>query len=658
MIKYMDSEKIKSILEETKKTLEKDFSEEKIEKLQTDSLQRNLLRFKKDRIIPLIKDIDHAIEVVKSPVHIGFLGRYSHGKTALLNVLFNLSDEEKLPEGEGVVTSKVTYASFDKDCFDVQALEIKKGGSVKEINLEDLRRRVGRNVDSYDTSGVDYFQMTLPTEGKGDFAKLFADKRIHLVDMPGLGGQYFSDRTETRRYLREMDMVIAVISMLQIKESALNIATMLEDLTIPVIPVLTFCDKWNESDLYEGCDDENEAVARAMDMVQEYFPTIKNIDNIIAVSSYTKTNIPQLRSLILNSIELSTIAISKARNDISPVYKKKLAEYKGEFNTLKANISTVSEGLSSMLKELFKDSLEKDENIVTEVTALSSVKRIERRFPDDVKRSVSSFQSDYRDRVGNLRVATTPEEYSARKGAFKKAINGIIESSNDILKSRFVEYLNVLNDEIQEKIESLHIGRDEKKDLSDKVSEVITYYSEDFSIKECFNYTDISTKETAAFAAYQAKVGVDFLKQMMSDHSTLIMALLGVGLMSVGFLPLGLGKLASLLGAGMIGVAVIVTLTKRPNKTALFKETLENEIIPTLESAFDPIDAKEKVQQYLDSALGKVKEELENNLSSSTKEYNKDKQFLADNKRYLDDTLEELKENLNDILSDIRNESK
>lgn len=188
-----------------KEELENAFSESKIERLSTDEIRTQVNRFKISKVNPIIKDIEQVRKVITSPINIGMLGRYSHGKTALVNALFQLTDECKLPEGEGVVTSKVTYASFSEGFFEPRAYEVRTTGEA-DIVLAELQNCVS---SSNDTSDVNYYKIVLNTDGKS-FAKLFARNNINLVDMPGLGGPYFKDQVVTKKYIRELDMIVAV----------------------------------------------------------------------------------------------------------------------------------------------------------------------------------------------------------------------------------------------------------------------------------------------------------------------------------------------------------------------------------------------------------------------------------------------------------------
>ena len=133
------------ILKDTRNEIEKNFTPEAMEQIQTEGIKRELNRFRSTLIKDIMYELDHTMEVIQSPVFVGLLGRYSHGKSALVNALFSLDETSKLPEGEGVVTSKVTRVDFNKDLYAPEAYEVKKGGVSDMIDVETLRNGVGQS---------------------------------------------------------------------------------------------------------------------------------------------------------------------------------------------------------------------------------------------------------------------------------------------------------------------------------------------------------------------------------------------------------------------------------------------------------------------------------------------------------------------------------
>lgn len=400
----MDKKELNQMLVEAKRDLEHDFNLDALDRIETEEINKSLRRFVTSKVEPLEKKIDHLVEVIKSPVHVGMLGRYSHGKSALVNALFDLGDDSKLPEGDGVVTSKVTYVSFDKDLLDSEAYEVKKGGEEVLINLNELRNSVGRT--DKDTSGINYYKLRLCAENK-DFAQSFARQNINLVDMPGLGGPFFKDQAETRKYVRELDMIIAVIKIDEIMESGLHIDSLIDNCGISVIPVLTFYDKWEESKLYADCKSVDEMLLKAKKEVENNIPSLRPfLGNLIAVSAFTGHNIDALRNLIMNHIESREIAIAKSRTDISPVYRKQLREFQKEFTSFKAELEDLSRNLDSLLKPIIANNGGQQLDIVNEACKSVRVVRAKRALDEEANRAVNEYFRRYQDRIAPLQHAT------------------------------------------------------------------------------------------------------------------------------------------------------------------------------------------------------------------------------------------------------------
>ena len=78
---------IKYKLSDTSDRLSKSINKA-LEKIETDVVKEKVYDFKGSAFSSLQDEIKNAISVLESPIHVGFLGRYSHGKTSLINSLF------------------------------------------------------------------------------------------------------------------------------------------------------------------------------------------------------------------------------------------------------------------------------------------------------------------------------------------------------------------------------------------------------------------------------------------------------------------------------------------------------------------------------------------------------------------------------------------
>jgi hypothetical protein len=86
----------------------------RLERIQPHEIREKVDHFRETEINKINKELNHAVNVLESPVYVGLLGRYSHGKTALVNALFSVEEEYSLPVGEKIVTSKITSTARRK----------------------------------------------------------------------------------------------------------------------------------------------------------------------------------------------------------------------------------------------------------------------------------------------------------------------------------------------------------------------------------------------------------------------------------------------------------------------------------------------------------------------------------------------------------------
>ena len=75
----------------------------KLNNFKFDEVRDKISRFYNAEFKKISKKVDYSAKLLNSPIYVGLLGRYSHGKTALLNSMFNIREDYRLPEGEGVV---------------------------------------------------------------------------------------------------------------------------------------------------------------------------------------------------------------------------------------------------------------------------------------------------------------------------------------------------------------------------------------------------------------------------------------------------------------------------------------------------------------------------------------------------------------------------
>ncbi len=211
------------------------------------------------------------VEVVSaSEIFIGVVGRYSHGKSSLLNaILVGYGEGKKgeiLPTGEGIVTAIPTIIRFRRE---ISEPRFRKGIDGEILTLEDYKSWV-RNPG--DTSVVNALHIEMPV-GDDPFKKELCDKSVVLVDTPGLGGPYWRDISTLKEWMKRFSMVLLVVKATDItKSAAKDVLLFLRDFSKPILPVITFWDVWPNSQLYEDCRDADEAFNRSIELLIENFP--------------------------------------------------------------------------------------------------------------------------------------------------------------------------------------------------------------------------------------------------------------------------------------------------------------------------------------------------------------------------------------------------
>lgn len=240
-------------LEEFQTNVDKTF-DDLVDKLNTPEIKEKIQHFKVIEISKIYKKVSQAIRIISAPVYVGLLGRYSHGKTALINEFFSIREEDSLPEGEGVVTSKITLVAFDSKIGSPRCLQVLRDKTENRVSIETLKASVGGKVVDANTAIIDYYSIKLPTNEP--FSQLFEKKKIHLIDLTGLGSLYFEDAEKALRHIDIIDLLIGVIKITEIEKAREGIERYIRNnLSIPVIPVLTFFDKWQD-DTFTACQTE------------------------------------------------------------------------------------------------------------------------------------------------------------------------------------------------------------------------------------------------------------------------------------------------------------------------------------------------------------------------------------------------------------------
>ena len=640
----MQQEEILKSLNDFEHMIQKNFSEDAVESIETEGLRRSFRGLKNNAIKEIVEDIEHAKSVISSPIYVGLLGRYSHGKSALVNALFKLDDDCRLPEGEGVVTSKVTLVDFD-DYPTAQAFAIVSNEELpRQISINELIGSVGSNNDD-ESICVESYKLTLPTSGRG-FASNFLANNITLVDMPGLGGPYFTDKVTTANYLKYMDMALVVMKVDEIEDSARHIRYFVENLNIPVVPILTYQDLWKKSDLYMDCDDEAAMLAKAQSLIEEHLPSLKKYCvNLIAVSSIKDENgsehknIASLRGIILDQITNKKLAIGKARTEIAPIYKKQVMELSKEFGALKIKLDKL---LADINKE-FNQWLPNSKDILSFEETLNKnvrIKRAKDRFIAEAKRVISDCTREYRERVNEMRSLSSYNDLKNLVDKFEDSVTDRFAIHKSRMSDLNKEYLTVLGEQVQGIIEQMQFDRQTKKDLSNRVENVLetSHFEWDCQYR---NESKVQDDISNAIRTYSANTTINYFSELIKNPTNLLLVGIGLGILII-FPGIPLLKKISLCGLIPLVIAAINVYQAIPTQRRNELNNLKNSLIDALQGGFNEVKWKEYVEETILKYIGEVYEDLESDMSSETDLYNRDtKEFLR-----IKDEIEDGKEEL------------
>ncbi len=422
---------------------------------------------------PLIEQLDNCVRLMKAPVYVGMLGRYSHGKSALVNSLFLMDEDTKLPEGKSVVTSKVTRVSFDDSISYATAYKYYNGSNDREQFAEyaDFRNAAQRQDD--DNSSIAFLEANIPIGEKRNLARNFFQNNIQLIDMPGLGGPYFEDSQKTKDYVNDMDLVVVAIKITEIEESAESVNKFLQNVNCPKIAVLTFYDEAAAHNLYADCNkDMAKIIAKAKNEVDKYFSNLGDSDDIIVVSNKENALVDKVRERIMQKITVQIIATNTSKQEIPVVQKRKSNALKKELESL----SQKALALPKRLEAIIEESIGKDEDAKIDICSIfdsAKIRNKQKKRKSDIEKEIKSFKREQNSVINSILSVDECDSVCQRIG---KESSLLLKNISDC----FEDYKTELRDVADEFISNLHISENEKKEYKKTVKEILNNQSELF----------------------------------------------------------------------------------------------------------------------------------------------------------------------------------
>ena len=470
-----DRNQFRKKLDDVKKTILDKFSNDSVDGFSEPKLKLDLRGINNDYAKDVVAELEYCSNLISAPVYVGMLGRYSHGKSTLVNRLFGLDEHTKLPEGDGIVTSKVTIVAFDKKVSSPEAYKHFRG----EENESEKFSNYGEFQDAAQSkndynSNIAYLEAKITVDEKVVGLKTnFFQHNIQLVDMPGLGGRYFDDEETTQKYLQVIDLVIIAIKITDIKKSAESVDDFLKYIHCPKIVVLTFFDKAAEDNYFSNCKDEEERLSKAKKQVKECFKNIGNTNDIIAVSNSDSELIDKVRNRILSKILVQNYGIGKMQKKTPEVKQRQADELKRKLIDLRQ----MSEDLRKQLESLVEKTVGKDEdkNVdIRNIFDMSSVKKQVTKRKKDIENNIKNFSNDQKREFNSFRDIEEAESICNR------IADAQIELK-DSLNDTFSEYVDSLKDAANDYISDMNISDKNKNDFKKEVKDALSDFKSVFN---------------------------------------------------------------------------------------------------------------------------------------------------------------------------------
>jgi len=616
-------QQINSELQKFQTNVERIF-ERLVSSLETPEFQEKIQHFKDVEINKISRKISQTKEVIDSPIYVGLLGRYSHGKTALINKFFSIGQEYSLPEGSGIVTSKITVVEFDSEISSPVCLQVCRDNTENRVTIEALKASVAGQAIDENTEIIDYYRIKLPA--REPFSELFAKKKINLLDMPGLGGLYFRDNEKTRKYMGYVDMLLVIIKITEIKEASKYIEPYINNLSVPIIPVLTFFDAWRESTAFTTCVNEEEAIFKAKEFIKDQIPSLsKHEIRTIAVSSSTGLNISALRECVLNFVETQNFAVRKVQSETPEVFRRRVGEISKELNKITVDIENSLSKLQREVQGLMPKSQTRFESFE------QAFKRKKDKLTSDSKKKISQcvkeIFSDFKNIGQDITYLNDFNAIRERISRLEQEINStkIVELNTEI-SDLVVNFKTNLSDAVDIYIDGLDIDELRRQELRQSTFGLIE--SSQSNIDNLVEYRSPSILGEKIQEI--TKAGIDVVLDNLTNPEVILPLLLVPIILWLKSLPFIGDNIAPFLDAIIIILAIAfiwrVISSDRTKRLNEAKRKIGERLLASFDKQKFINDSHQSFVEAIDEITSAVQEELQD----FTDPYSKDVRRIAD----------------------------
>lgn len=307
-------------------------------------------------------------EIGEFKVATPLIGGFSSGKSSLINALIDENILKTSIEPETSIPTEIYYG-------DNKIIEIKINDETNEILIEDLK---DNNFNIAETK-------LIKVEKNNEFLKEIKD--VKLVDMPGFDSGIEAHNKAIDNYLTNSLAYIITFEVGEnIKQSIIDFLLELNLHNMPILIVITKCDKATENDI-------NETVNFMKENIPKYLKN--NNMNIICTNSKRNKNIDEFKAFL---IKLQSESEEILRDKYSVIIKEKANEIQKYIRSrINNNMLSISE-----IKE-------KEINLKSDMDSLiEKVDREEQKFMSQVDNCITSIKTNIRaDLIGAQSIIET-----------------------------------------------------------------------------------------------------------------------------------------------------------------------------------------------------------------------------------------------------------
>lgn len=382
-----------------------------------------------------IKNIKSEFE--ESKVYVPLIGKFSVGKSALINNLINFGDDFELCTEsitvETAIPTEVFYGEEDLACL---CGKDKKSNIPIQYYLENIKILNPEEIET----------VRLQINGCDNLEQI---KNVAIVDLPGLDSGYEKHDLAIEQYLRK-SMAFALVFAADELTIPKTMEPILNDLNTYDIPMCAVITKGKR---IRGHEDESKAVLR--NNLSKYFDKEIEICITEREGGYVKEFLDFLVKLDLQSTELGT---SYYKKRLQPEFAKVLNYLNGCLKNMDLSLSQLEEEKYKLEESMTKlnDSVSKELNVL-----VSEIPVIANGVANDVQAALSqNIESLAYDAVdgSNINNSISNIVKNALNASYQKRVNvkikqhldkiqkAMSESSDNYTASMYIDMSNVLGE--------------------------------------------------------------------------------------------------------------------------------------------------------------------------------------------------------------------